>query len=190
MHNKSMTIVVARYREDVSWLNHLKVLNPAINVFVINKHPHNDPFSNITLDNVGRESHSYLWYIINHYVCLDDFTCFVQGSPFFHCPNAIEIINNFDASEEFYPFGTIFHTVKDACPHHSDLVVSDFDDLIKSPTEWSFNGGAQFIVSKERILKRSKEFYQQLIDRHFTNEHTPWCMERLWKFVFGDEIQQ
>jgi Protein of unknown function (DUF3431) len=181
-----MTIVVARYKEDISWLNFLKAANSNINTFVINKFHVDDPMSNMVLPNVGRESHSYLWYIINNYVCLDDFTCFVQGSPFFHCPNVIDIINNFDGSQQFYPFGTVFHTVKDACPHHSDLVVSKFDDLINSPAEWSFNGGAQFIVSRDRILRHSKDFYQQLFDRHFTYEHTPWCLERLWKFVYGD----
>lgn len=182
-----MTIVVARYKEDTSWLNQLRIASPDINTFVINKHFSDDPYTGTVLPNIGRESHSYLWYIINHYVCLDDFTCFVQGSPFFHCPNAIDVISKFDGSADFYPFGTVFHTVKDACPHHSDLVISKFDDLIKSPAEWSFNGGAQFIVSRDRILRYSKEFYQQLFDLHFTNEQTPWCLERLWKFVFGDE---
>lgn len=178
-----MTIVVARYKEDTSWLNNLR----AVDCYVINKFYDDDSRPGVVLPNIGRESHSYLWYIINHYVCLDDFTCFVQGSPFFHCPNAVDVINNFDGSCEFYPFGNVFHTIKDACPHHSDLIVSNFDELIKSPAEWSFNGGAQFIVSKERIHRHSKDFYQQLFDRHFTNEHTPWCLERLWKFVWGEE---
>jgi len=178
-----MTIVVARYQEDTSWLSHLRDVTP----FVVNKFFHNDPAPGVVLPNIGRESHSYLWYIVNHYVCLDDYTCFVQGSPFFHCPNIIEVINNFDTSTDFFPMGTVFHTVKDACPHHSDLVVSDFEDMIKMPDAWSFQGGAQFIVSRDRILRHPREFYQQLLDRHFTNEHTPWCLERLWAFIFGDE---
>ena len=177
-----MTVVVARYKEDISWLRHLSNINP----FVINKAQHNDPYSSIVLPNIGRESHSYLWYIVNHYVCLDEHTCFLQGNPFQHFPHVFDVINGFDGSLDFLPFGQVYTTIKDACPHHSDLVMSAFDDVVKTPQEWQFHAGAQFIVSKQRIHRHSREFYQDLLARHETNEQTPWCLERLWEFIFGD----
>jgi hypothetical protein len=177
-----MKIVVARYKEDVSWLKHINNATP----FIVNKFHTTDATVGVVLPNVGRESHSYLWYIINNYVCLDEHTCFLQGNPFPHCPDVVDIINNFDGKADFTQFGKVYDTVKDACPHHSDLIISAFDDMVNIPDAWSFNAGAQFIVSKQRIQRHSKEFYQQLFERHSTNEHTPWCLERLWKFIFGD----
>ena len=177
-----MKLVVARYQEDISWLRLVNAVP-----FVVNKFYNDNSYNGVTLPNIGRESHSYLWYIINNYVCLDDYTCFVQGNPFPHCHNVIDIINNFNESVDFLQFGQIFHTKKDACPHHSDLKISAFEDLIDIPNEWSFNAGAQFIVSKQRIYEHSIDFYKELFDRHITNEHTPWCLERIWKFIFKNK---
>jgi hypothetical protein len=178
-----MTIVVAKYKENTSWIN---FLNYKHNVIVINKTNELDPYTNIVLENIGRESHSYLWYIINYYDYLDEYTCFMQGNPFDHSPNIINHINNFDYKTNFLPLGIrICDTIKDNCKHHPGLKTSNFSKLINIPNEWDFCAGAQFIVSRNCILQHSKEYYRELFDMHYTNEQTPWCLERLWQFIFS-----
>jgi hypothetical protein len=78
-------LVVARYREDVSWLGGLGL--PCV---VYNKGPELDatalpPAARIiALLNIGREAHTYLTHIIANYRRLPRHTAFLQGDPFAH----------------------------------------------------------------------------------------------------------
>lgn len=69
-------IVVARYNEDISWTSKYQP-----NVIIYNKG--NYLPKSISLPNVGRESHTYLYHIVNNYNNLADRTIFFQGS----CPS-------------------------------------------------------------------------------------------------------
>ena len=57
-------LVVARYNEDVNWL---KKVPKNINIILYNKGKDDIQFKFIKLDNIGRESHTYLYHIINNY---------------------------------------------------------------------------------------------------------------------------
>jgi hypothetical protein len=89
-------IVVAKYKEDVSWLKDI-----TIPVYVYDKCPEvkcevelpeNVVF--IPLDNLrnAREAHSYLAHIVSRMDELADLTFFVQGDPFEHCPDFMDRI--------------------------------------------------------------------------------------------------
>ena len=68
-------IVVARYNENIDWLNSEKD-----HCIIYNKSkPLNIP-NEIILPNVGRESHTYLYHIIENYDNLSDKTIFFQGN--------------------------------------------------------------------------------------------------------------
>jgi len=80
-----LELVVARYREDLSWLRELGL--PA---HVYNKGPELAP-SDLppgmrvrTLPNIGREAHTYLTHIVDRYADLPECTAFLQGNPFAH----------------------------------------------------------------------------------------------------------
>jgi hypothetical protein len=80
----SIEIVVARYNEPLDWISHSPFNK--YNIIVYNK-SNNDDFAkppNVTrivkLDNVGRESHSYLYHIVSNYDNLSDITIFFPGS--------------------------------------------------------------------------------------------------------------
>lgn len=88
-------VVIARYKEDVSW-----VLNLQIPYLIINKGP---PIQNRTIQKHsisvpnsvnGREAHSYFWYIVNHYDTLPDKIVFIQADPFEHQPDILSILNS------------------------------------------------------------------------------------------------
>ena len=56
----------------------------------------------------------------------------------------------------------------------------------KDNNNFLFGAGAQFIVSKKKILQRPKEFYLNII-KILENEMypmTPWVIERFHKLIF------
>ena len=70
----SYSIVVARYNEDIAWLK------PLMDHCVIyNKGPALGLKNEISLPNVGRESHTYLYHIIQNYDSLTDIVVFTQA---------------------------------------------------------------------------------------------------------------
>jgi hypothetical protein len=68
-------IIVARYNEDLDWLK-----NEMDNCIIYNKGNKLDIKNEIILKNVGRESHTYLQYIIDNYNNLPDIMIFTQGN--------------------------------------------------------------------------------------------------------------
>ena len=79
MKNK---IVISRYDENLDWLDLINQSN--YDIVIYNKgNDINREF--IKLDNVGREAHTFLTYIVDNYDNLPEYTIFLQGEPFYHC---------------------------------------------------------------------------------------------------------
>jgi hypothetical protein len=72
----STDIVVSRFAEDTDWLRRLE---PHGRVVLYNKNPNDQVENAILLPNLGREGHTYLHHIIEHYDRLPDVTVFLQG---------------------------------------------------------------------------------------------------------------
>ncbi len=90
MTEKRIT-VVARYNEDMSWVDKL----PG-DVVIYNKgeeFPYEIP--RLDIPNVGREAETYIRAIIDLYDELKNFDsiCFLQGNPFCHCPDLMDILS-------------------------------------------------------------------------------------------------
>ena len=82
---KTFEVVIARYNENLDWVNK-EFPNEKITIYNKGK---DDitllPNWTITkLPNIGRETHTYLYHIINNYNNLADRTLFLQGHPFDH----------------------------------------------------------------------------------------------------------
>lgn len=90
-----ITLVVARYKENLDWINSLP---ESVSVIVFNKGPEIVTRKNQTvfkLPNHGRESHTYFEYLLNHYKAGEqDFVVFSQGDPFEHSPDFKLLIQN------------------------------------------------------------------------------------------------
>lgn len=91
-----LNIVVARYTEDVAWLNQL----PAdCRIYLYNKGPE-IPAGTLrpdvrvqALKNAGRESGTYMHYLRHDFRADEaDFTVFTQADPFEHAPALLELI--------------------------------------------------------------------------------------------------
>jgi GR25 family glycosyltransferase involved in LPS biosynthesis len=157
--NINFKVVISRYNEDVSWTNQLKYES-----IVYNKNPEDlDSFEN-NLPNVGREGHTFMNFIVENYDNLPDYVAFLQGNPFDHCGDVINIINNYDFSSHFVPLGDIVNL--------STSHTSINDQIIKYSTEIGFKvtfpvnmvPGAQYIISKDLILKNDIEFYKKILN--------------------------
>lgn len=86
LKKNSIDIVIARYNENLDWINKLD-LNKFRNIIIYNKGDkesinlnHISNIKIIDLKNVGRCDHTYLYHIINNYNNLADVTVFLPGS--------------------------------------------------------------------------------------------------------------
>jgi hypothetical protein len=91
IHRKNVEIVVARYNENLAWLNEFPFNQ--FNYTVYNKGPNSDfEKTNVTkiveLPNVGRCDHTYLYHIIQNYHNLSNIIVFFPGSV--NLPNKID----------------------------------------------------------------------------------------------------
>ncbi len=178
----NVRVIIARYKEDVAWTQGL-----GCDYLLYDKG--GDLRDNaIQLDNIGREAHTYLTYIITHYDNLADFNVFVQGNPFDHLDPAGEGSVNMlkkmigdvvDKGVHFKGFAWL-RIICDQLgrPHDlhdertkgrwsgwgKDIPVGEvFEKLFpaKAPAEIIARGAAGiFSVTAERIRTRPREFYE------------------------------
>jgi hypothetical protein len=103
--NTKLTLVIARYKEDIQWA--LPYNDIAI---VYNKgEPNLTGFVNIVkIDNIGREGHTYLHHIIKNYSNLSDRVIFCQGNPFDHNETILYGLDNADKHMDVQPLGLVW----------------------------------------------------------------------------------
>ena len=73
------SIIISRFNEDINWLKDLKDFRKIIIYNKGNSLSNHDNFQIINLDNVGRESHTWIYHIVKNYNNLDDIIIFLQG---------------------------------------------------------------------------------------------------------------
>ena len=184
----SIIVVVAKYKEDINWVNELNY--PYIVYDKSKDYP-----------NVGRESETYLRYIIDNYNNLPDRIVFLQGHPFDHLKiPSIAFVNkeielNKDTKETILLRGDYLeghNKYTRTFESYSKL----FDN--KVPEFFVFSTGAQYIVHKESILHRPLEYYKTIVSviRDKNNSTSsmanclvcPWTIERMWPYLFNKNI--
>lgn len=179
-------LVVARYKEDIKWLDSIKIKST-----VYNKHEGDN-----LLQNVGRESHTYLTHIVRNYDSLSDFILFVQGDPFSHCNDFLNKIESLTLDYKNYQYVGLSDGLitcdENGRPHcgKNHLPVGKLYEYIfeeSSPEVFVCNSAGQFGVSKSSILKNSKSLYEKCLKtlEYDSNPVEGFCMERLWTSVFG-----
>jgi len=183
-------IVVARYNENIEWCKQFS------NVKIYNKGEKlENGYNEIFLNNVGREGHTYYKHICDNYDNLEDYTIFLQGNPFDHSPNIISNVNKYinnnalSIGVEFLS-EKIFRCNLSGCIHHSGLPLRDVYEKLfnekKENMEFIFGAGAQFIVSKQNILKRPKSFYYKIVEllQNHINPVEGFVIERFHRIIF------
>jgi hypothetical protein len=202
---KKIQIVVARYNEDIKWLLPFK------DIVVIYNKGNFDPLLNnfniVNLKNYGRESHTYLYHIINNYDNLTDKVIFFQGKIDDH--KILEIEEYFGKDDFIGKFnGLNIDNLKKKIDHFGkwkkDLKDGNLNLSLYTPYDWIINNigiildpklvvskvvwGANFSLSKELILLKPKIFYQNIlryIDYHINPEEGHF-LERAWYLIFNN----
>lgn len=187
--SKTAKLVVAKYKEDVSWLEEIKI--PYI---IYDK-------SNGQYPNIGREAETYIRFIIDNYDNLPDHIFFVQGNPFDHInidkkDEFFTIINDsINASyDDYYALNGVKIEMKGR--HHDmghDMVYQSLKELLGiSKVSVCYATGAQFIVPRQCILNHPKPFYANIHNKMFKEDISsvgsslvcPWTMEKMWPYIF------
>jgi hypothetical protein len=111
-------LVVAAYREDLSWLRDVR-----IPVLIYSKDPGNRPgLSNVLYvdqQNVGREASAYLAHIVANYDRLADVSFFVQGDALRHSPDLLDRLE--------HPYQEPTSLTAEYAPHFPPREIKDQD---------------------------------------------------------------
>lgn len=143
--DKNIEIIVSRYNEKLNWLNDYPFNQ--FQYIIYNKGINDDFIKNnvtniITLPNVGRCDHTYLYHIVNNYNNLAPITVFLPGSidSMDHKKNnAIKILENIIKYKTAIFLGTFCNNVKDT-----------FNDFILD--NWSCSDPANFSLNPEKKI--------------------------------------
>lgn len=114
----STHLVVARFNEDLSWLSKV---SDTFQIIVYNKGLPVDipartklPIKVRNLANLGRETDTYLMYIIENYENFPDRIIFTQGDPFPHSPKFLDLLESTESWQPYQPL-TLYY-MQDCIP--------------------------------------------------------------------------
>lgn len=186
------SIVVAKYREDISWTKELD------NVIVYDK-------SVPPLKNVGREAETFLRYIVEHYDALPEYVVFLQGNPYDTMWSGSNIKEGLMPTDKAIPFSAPWITepviLRPETVHLPEYYSLLFGKEYQGTTV-TFAVGAQLIVPRHCITHRPLDFYRKLhnmvqragnpsledLKTFDTQTVDAWMMERLWTFIYDTSI--
>ena len=198
----SAVLVVARYTENLDWLQQVPIQK-----VVYNKGPYLP--NCVVASNIGREAHTYLSFIIDHYDHLPEKVFFTQGDPFPHSPDFLRLLHEAcNQPFEFISLGNIATELTRRSHSHPGIekgIQDMFHEMIGyCPTTIFFPSGALFGYSREFIYKHPLSFWQSLLQKCIAsyeqpncqhenyhrqqpcgcqNPYSPWCLERLWFYL-------
>ena len=204
----SYKIIVARYNENIRWLE-----TELDNCIIYNKGEKLNIKNEIALKNVGRESETYLNYIISNYDSLPDVVVFTQARISDHRQNGdvnylINLKNCALANNKSQSFMTHFQNRNPTDPWNAEWNLNNgkyylennyknnvpltfiewFKKHINSdyPNPIYIYTNGIFAVKKELIRNRPKEFYEKLIleINHHSDPAEGHFFERSWYYIF------
>lgn len=211
--NDQVEIVLARYHENLEWMltisRLVKIYNKGKNIPVYTNIFGIKKLLEIQLPNIGRESHTYLYHIINNWDNLPRTTFFGQGKlTSDHCPFPLYIyliskkqnitINLYNKGVKLTNEKRIDHNGKYKYNLKRGLLKParlNFEEwwreYINIPYPGSQNilwsHGALFSVTRELIKSNSLDYYKKLIsciDCHPDPEEGHY-FERAWYYIFN-----
>ena len=185
-------IVIARFNEDLNWLNGLKQ-----KITIYNKGKMNLHRECVPLANIGREATTMLYHIITKYKTLEENIIFLQGNPFDHFKNTKEFLTNLPESvEKLYKFSDGCYAIADRLLTETQASISanrvypeDFHNkFFKKPKKtFVYASGAQYLISRKNIYSKPITFYKNILESFSWKGHEPWSIERIWPTIFEKE---
>lgn len=225
------TFVIAKYNEDIGWTSQLvgevvvydksvSMSNP--DLILVADSTEDKPkkkgkkkvkeFSTepnyYYLENVGREAHTYIKYIVDNYDKLPEWLVFTQADPYPHVGNYLEKFNS-NNDNKFWDFEVLKNKVF-LCPDGvyrfgSKICNKEWADKLRAILdilEIPYEDGTEhnqlfevsyfgiFQVHSSNILKYSKDKWQKLLEIAEKDVEFPYVIEFLWKWIFTGTIKR
>jgi hypothetical protein len=200
--------LVISYYNSLDFKDLLKEIDNDFNTFIYNKSGvelkdlsknHNQ----IMIENIGREGHTYLTHIINNYDNLSDITIFIQDDFYNHLFRISYFMDklNENINKPFYQYPCSWR-VGDGYSTISRTIINGFLDLsswqpdnfaikhfserfgLNLPDYYVSETCAHFFVSKEKILKHSKEKYKEMLNWLLSFDGNGYTLEHAWTIIF------
>jgi hypothetical protein len=201
-------IVIARYNESLDWMERLTPEQKS-HIKVYNKGP-DDLSCPVTekLPNVGREGHTYLWYIIQNYESLPDYVIFMQANPFDHFkfePKDIsDVLSEWLRVTKWYGITSGMKAREFGHDTTREFRIKEYKGMLYQSSfnfgEWmdefvekdvcppkTIHGCGFFGVSRKLIKTRSVEYYKKILDdlAVHNNPESGHYLERSWHYIFN-----
>jgi hypothetical protein len=185
-------VVVAQFREDLSWLDQLPAWWRKTIWNKANKGP-----ADRRLPNIGREAHTYLHHVLENWGNLADITYFLQGNPFDHCPGiGLKAVDIWPESGAGFLADYLLH--EDGQGRMNHFAVPDLPPL-DLPTCWGrvlqeppppyvlSYAGALFWATRERLETIGIDRITRAMS--YVSEATSgaWDIERAWPDIVQPE---
>jgi len=191
-------IVTSHWKEDLDWLE-----NSKWPVVLIDKEGADPSWltPQHVIPNFGQEVSAYLKYIIENYDSLPDHVAFIHGHEKawhqYHDRPLLEVIEKARIHEyEFIPINNWFRTYEFLNEETDDYMKiedmwSKYDFPFKKPPKYFQMDcplGAQFIVSRNRILRNPVNLYQNWYEKLKTDDkvRATTFFELMWHIIFGE----
>lgn len=125
----SIEIVIARYKENLDWVFKIP---EEYKIIIYNKGGNSEELNYLLknnkniiireLENIGRESHTYLTHIINNYKNLSDKIIFTQGNPIEHNHDFIKLLKLYKQFDSIQPLSAYYiKNEKEVLPPEKNL---------------------------------------------------------------------
>lgn len=192
-------VVVAHYNENLNWIRYINL--PYENIHVYSKGTETDMQCNQHfLENVGREAHTYLSYIVERYDSLPDYVIFTQGKIDDHYINIDSLIKSEEYISNNYSHQYFNNGLENfRLSYYKGIIDSSelpgdkwFEKYINNTIDVSNNKiniywAAIFSVSKNAILSRPIDYYKMLL-KLVSKSNAPeeaHYLERSWYYIFN-----
>lgn len=151
---KDFEIVIARYKEDISWSDNYKNFRT-----IYNKGPDDLPnVEYVKRENYGRDPEVFLNHIIHNYYNLANVTMFFQGSYNSRDDQIIKKINNFISDDPNYLY---YENPRNDLP--------DKDSILKQPNKWDNN---KIMIDNDKINEEIKiDNFDKIYEDFFNKEY-------------------
>jgi len=152
-NKNNVVIVIARYNEDLNWL----ATEPfsKYKYIVYNKGVNDNFFRSancvgvVELPNVGRETHSYFQYIIDHYDALSNISIFLPGSA--DSENKLSRAKTVILDTEKYPNQNAFACINTTKPSFNELKDFQIEEYLSTnENNKSLNTDASIKLAEKR----------------------------------------
>lgn len=193
---KSYEIILASYREEMNWLSYLPTKSKRDYTLTVSNSGGLKTFTNadrvLSVENACREAGHYLNFIIANYDNLHPVTVFLQADPWTHAASHIdELLALFFGKPTFEdPMRYLGATYSSyGLPlikgFPFEQIITKVWGGIEYPKSIPFSVGAQFYVTKEVILRKPKEYYEEILKEAKACQHSfAHLIEGHWGNIF------